>query len=141
MKPVLTALLIIATLPAQALADCRDIVASTVAEMRAGASEWNADMERIARTAAGSACVKAGGDAAVQLRDTALSEAAVSGGDAAEETRGTAAKADAMGEDGEDWHPLQGFKFNRVTGSPGKKPYERRRDVNETETERQAEEE
>lgn len=134
MKLILPALLLAALLPAQALADCREIVANTLAEMRAGAPEWNEDMERIARTAAGSACVKAGGDASgVQRRDAAISEEAVSAGD----SEAAAQAASAEGEGDEAWHPLKGFKFNKVTGTPGKKPYERRREVNETEVERQ----
>lgn len=139
MKLFLPALLLTAMLPTAALADCREIVANTVAEMRAGASEWNEDMERIARTAAGSACVKAGGDAAgAELRETAISDAAGSSEGA---SQSAAAEASAGGAEDDDWHPLKGFKFNKVTGTPGKKPYERRREVNETEAERQADEE
>lgn len=142
MKRLLTTLMLASMLPAQAFSDCREIVASTLAEMRAGASEWNADMERIARSAAGSACVKAGGDASsMQLRETAISEAAQQDGGAGATTGAAASEAAAAGEGEEAWHPMKGFKFNKVTGSPGKKPYERRREVNETEAERELEEE
>ena len=138
MKNFITPFFLLITLSSQAQADCRDIVSRTVAELRAGASEWNEDMERIARAAAGSACVKAGGDGArVQGVDAAISEQAVRP-EGKEDGASGAAAARADGDDDEDWHPLKGFKFNPVTGSPGKKPYERRREVNETEVEREA---
>lgn len=131
MRNPIALLFLLLTLSSQALADCRDIVSRTVAELRAGAPEWSEDMERLARAAAGSACVKAGGDADA---GAAISEQAVrADGPAA----GASAAGAATGKD-EEWHPMKGFKFNPVTGSPGKKPYERRREVNETEVERQA---
>ena len=139
--PAALILALCASLPRLALADCREIVDSTVAEIRAGAAEWNEDMERLARAAAGSACVKAGGNRAPAAVASQLEEKPVRGG--AAETSAEAAPASnsaaAGGESGEDWHPLKGFKFNPVTGSPGKKPYERRREVNETEAEQNRE--
>lgn len=128
------ALFLFLTLSSQALADCRDIVSRTVAELRAGAPEWSEDMERLARAAAGSACVKAGGDMPAADAGAAISEQAVRADGAAAGDSGVEA---ASAKD-EEWHPMKGFKFNPVTGSPGKKPYERRREVNETEIERQA---
>ena len=132
-------------LPHMALADCRDIVERTVAETRAGSSEWNEDMERLVRSAAGSACVKAGNDdAAPASSPSPLNERAVVPAAAPDSTATANVSSSedsqqsvASEEKDEDWHPLKGFKFNPVTGSPGKKPYERRREVYETEAERE----
>lgn len=109
--------------------------------MRAGASEWDEATERAVRAAAGSACVKA---SATQAAPAEIREQAVAPLPAVGETdaASTAAGGDAQqmsadaGED-EEWTPLKGFKFNPVTGAPGKKPYERRREVFETEEERE----
>lgn len=141
-NPRLFALTIL-LLPQLTLADCRDIVDRTVAEMRAGAAEWNEDMERMARAAAGSACVKAASAPATTapLGERSVPAATTQNAEQAPESAGTGGQqaAASAGENGEeeDWHPLKGFKFNPVTGAPGKKPYERRREVYETEEERE----
>ena len=143
MRNFVPALLILSTLSFEALGACRDIVSATVAELRAGAANWSEEMERVARAAAGSACVKAGGDAtASSATGAAISEQAVpaAGGAAAAASSAPAPASSGEGKE-EEWHPLKGFKFNPVTGSPGKKPYERRREVNETEAEREARQE
>jgi hypothetical protein len=129
--------------PVQVLADCRDIVDDTLAELRAGATQWNDDMERLARAAAGSACVKAGGNAtgggaAAQIQDQPVpagDDAAVAeraAGQGEDSASASGAKAAGASEE-ESWSPFKDIKFNKVSASPNKKPYERRRDVNDPE--------
>ena len=129
---LLTALLSPAT--AGAATACPDIVAATVAELQAGAAEWNDTIESLVRSAAGSACVKAQSSAYTsETSEAAGSEAA---GEKAEETvireeqiaaaTGTAAD-DAQKDDGKAGWKFLGFEVNSITGSPGEKPYERKR--------------
>ena len=107
---------LLAGLPLPALADCQAIVERTVAELRAAYPDWDERMETLARTAAGSACVKAG---------NAGSSAAAPGG--AQSAAMTSAAV--SGDDGE----AGGDGDNEVSARPGKKPYERRREVNDPE--------
>ena len=143
MKRSLLLAVAVSLMPQLALADCRAIVTRTVAEMRAGAAEWSDDMERLARAAAGSACVKAtsapvGAPANAGLVDESVGVAATSGVTTAPAASGDDAQSSAGAKtEDEEWSPLKGFKFNPVTGAPGKKPYERRREVFETEEERE----
>ncbi len=158
MKPVLLALgMLVATLSSLSAgaADCRAVVANTLAELKAAYPEWDESMETLVRTAAGSACVKASAAAqpaaaasAPQMQEQAVradgevvpmtpapaagvvSSTAVA---ASEGTAGTASPdaAEAKAEDGDSgWNPFKEIKFNKVSASPSKKPYERRRDVN-----------
>ena len=66
-----------------------------------------------------------------------MTSAAVSGDDGEAGGDGDSAGADAQktGEkDADDsWHPFKDIKFNEVSARPGKKPYERRREVNDPE--------
>ena len=131
-----------ACLPMSALADCQAIVERTVAELRAAYSDWDERMETLARTAAGSACVKAGSPgvsaaAPGKAQPSAMSSTAVA--TAAEDDSGESeeksADAESAAEKDEDdsWHPFKDIKFNEVSARPGKKPYERRREVNDPE--------
>ena len=123
--------------PAIAHADdtCHDIVSATVAELSAGAAGWDAAIEALVRSAAGSACVKAlsgayesataapapdvqedGSEALAAMETVDQSEALV----AADTT-------EDVSEDGKAGWKFLGFEVNAVTGSPGQKPYERKR--------------
>ena len=133
---------------ASLLADCKTIVERTVAELRAAYPDWDDRMETLARTAAGSACVKAAQpgnsgaapenatpaaaareDKAV-MTTTAVAAAGANNEAASDDEEGDS--DDAAGKDDDGWNPLQDIKFNKVNTRPGKKPYERRREVNET---------
>lgn len=126
---------------AQSRIDCPAVVETTIAELSAGYPDWNGRMEALARTAAGSACVKAAvnsmaaAPAADPVTETvratgdepgaslASAETADGGGETAE----TAQQSQATQEE-EAWHPFKDLKFNEVSARPGKKPYERRRE-------------
>jgi hypothetical protein len=130
-------------LPAVALAaepDCQAIVAATVAEMKAGASDWDAESEALVRRSAGAACVKAlsgsygatpastsdAPGAGVAPRAASSSQqpsASAGGGESAEQEKG--------GLDG----LFSGFKRNEISGSPNKKPYQRKREPEQAEAE------
>lgn len=106
---------------------CTDVVADTVAEMRVGVgANWNDDMERLARAAAGAACVKAmsGRYDAMMAKDEAVQGAAVAGKSAAN-TSDTQSDEDKA-QDEDSWS-FGGLTFKSMSGSPGKKPYERQR--------------
>jgi hypothetical protein len=145
----LTAALVVVCTPAAGFAadPCREIVTATLAEMRAGAEDWNEQTEALARSAAGSACVKAvsGGylttpaaqalpaaeGARTDQDDTTVTvaeaeaEATTAGLDPdAEVTEGETEEAP---EDGKAGWKFLGFEVNDVDSNPGKKPYERRR--------------
>ncbi len=155
MKHVLFAIgLLSVALSSPATADCRSVVAATLAELKAAYPEWDDNMETLVRTAAGSACVKAStveastaapapAPAPAAIPETQLEEQAVSASGAvtpmAVETTTAAAETSASSEtaaseadDDSDWNPFKDIKFNKVSASPNKKPYERRRDVNNT---------
>ncbi len=143
--PLATAVLLATLLsPGAAATDCRAIVANTLAELQAAYPDWDDGMETLARTAAGSACVKASGTTKPATTSTQLRERPVSAGSAAPTAAGTpvAAAGSAAGdtatstktteEEGEGgWNPFKEIKFNKVSASPNKKPYERRREVND----------
>lgn len=96
---------------------CPRVVADTVAELKAGGStEWNDELEALLRTAAGSACVKAlsgryGPAQANQLTEEGLNTQRAGG-----------ANNEAVESGAEE--PLE---FKPLSGSPTKKPFERRR--------------
>jgi hypothetical protein len=134
MRPtLLTAVLAAAFISTPTLADsdCPEIAAATVAELRAGAATWDAGIEALVRSAAGAACVKAQAGA---HGGTAEAAADVEEAEPLEEPTVTADQNDAVAavqapdEDGgkAGWKFL-GFEVNSVTGSPGEKPYERKR--------------
>ncbi len=131
-------------------ADCRAIVANTVAELKAAYPDWDDNMETLARTAAGSACVKAGNSAAAvtspEMKERAVPASsqvapatAAPTGTAAASSAAVATTTDeqsseassAEKKDDEGWNPFKDIKFNKVSASPNKKPYERRRAVND----------
>jgi hypothetical protein len=132
---------------AQSDVDCRAIAAATVAELRAGHAGWSDEAEQLARSAAGAACVKATTTArpaaasrelnstvvtpaGIQQPASARVETAVDAADdraAADEGAETASgEAGGKGDDS-SWNPFSDIKFNKVSASPNKKPYERRR--------------
>jgi hypothetical protein len=136
----ISALLTAACTPAWAQADdsCSNIVAATVAELRAGAAGWDEAIEALVRSAAGSACVKAQSGAYVSAPASPAPGAAedasaeVSGNEPAAEPEALAAAdttetSDAAEDDGKAGWKFLGFEVNSVTGSPGQKPYERKR--------------
>ena len=115
-------------LVAGAAPDCREVVAQTVQELKAGYPTWNQDMEQLARMAAGAACVKASGGAA--MGGSGLQEEVVASAGATASSDGDETESKDE-DDEENWTPFSGIKFNKVSASPNKKPYERRRDVND----------
>ena len=150
-RPALLVIPLLAGLPLPALADCQSIVERTVAELRAGYPDWDDRLETLARTAAGSACVKAAQPGNRAAATNAAAPAAATPGNKATMTSTAVAAASAesaadsgaedgasdesaeKGEEGEEgWTPFKDIKFNNVSARPGKKPYERRREVNET---------
>ena len=109
---------------------CDEVVEATIEEMRAGAGmAWNADMAALARAAAGAACVKAqsGRYAATGAAEVDVESAE----DAASPAGGSdKAAADAAASDSDEANSLWPFNpgaVKAITGSPGKKPYARRR--------------
>ncbi len=140
-KAILTAMLTLASGPvalssAQAApTDCSSVVKATVAELRAGYPDWTPALESVARTAAGSACIKATSSApalsttAVKTASSetkAVEQSAAVAEEAAEDE--TSEAKDSSDKDDDDWNPFSDLKFNDVSGRPGKKPYERRRE-------------
>lgn len=127
----------LATLPAlvfaaSVLADpCSDVAGDTVAELRAGAGDWwNEDIEGLVRAAAGSACVKAlsgrYGAAASPMAEEAVAANPTSEPQAAAASATEAAEGAEESEDSDSWS-FGGLTFKSMSGSPGKKPYERSR--------------
>ena len=123
--------------PAIAHADdtCHDIVAATVAELSAGAAGWDAAIEALVRSAAGSACVKAlsgayesatSAPAPDVQEDGSEALAAMETGDQSEALVAADTTED-VSEDGKAGWKFLGFEVNAVTGSPAQKPYERKR--------------
>lgn len=105
--------------------DCQAVVAATLNELALGATaEWTQSSADLARSAAGSACLKAAsgryGD------DLTLESVGVSS--ESQRTASSSGKAeDSQGEpEGEE---TGGLKFKPMTGSPTQKPYERARSV------------
>ncbi len=123
MQRTLLAIALMALAPAGAFADCRGIVEATVAELRAAYPDWSPQMETLARTAAGSACVKAGYGQSLSSSEVAPAAGAESTASAGESA---AAKTEGEKKD-EGWYPFKDITFNEVTANPTKKPYERRR--------------
>lgn len=115
---------------------CDAVVADTVAEMRAGAGDtWNDSMERLARAAAGSACVKSqsGRYAPIttsmpQKAPQSVGEEALSSEVASTAPAETQAEAnEAASNETEEGVKIGGLTFRSLSGSPSKKPYERSR--------------
>jgi hypothetical protein len=105
--------------------NCQAVVAATLDELALGAkAEWTESNADLARSAAGSACLKAAsgryGD------DLTLESVGVSS--EIQETEASSGKAvNSQGEpEGEE---SGGLKFKPMTGSPTQKPYERARSV------------
>ena len=132
LSPVLCLPALLLLSPVPALADtCDAVVADTVAEIRAGAGDtWNDAIERAVRAAAGSACVKASSGRYASTRTPAedrdadgavVQTAPVEADPPAEE----AGDADGPADDGFD---VGGLTIRGMSGSPGRKPYERQRD-------------
>lgn len=103
---------------------CNSVAQATLEEMRAGAGDqWNAEMAATVRAAAGAACVKAlSGRYAAASTDAAADDA---GGRASTEGKDAAVAPD--GEESGGLWPFSGAGIRSITGSPAKKPYERRR--------------
>lgn len=105
--------------------DCQAVVAATLDELALGAtSEWTATHADLAKSAAGSACLKAasgryGEDLIVESvgisSDTQLT--------ASPDGKTAESKSDSEGDEG------GGLRFKPMTGSPTQKPYERARSV------------
>jgi hypothetical protein len=115
--------------------NCSEIVAATVAEMRAGETVWDDRAEAIARRAAGAACVKA---SSLSSPPPAGTEEPVAAAAAAGSATATAAAAETAGpdetnvpeeavDDGKAGWKFLGFDVNKVDGSPSQKPYDRKR--------------
>lgn len=116
---------------------CSSVVQATLAEMRAGASDWTPEQEQLVRTAAGSACIKAlsgryeeGADMATEALPAAsesIETEAVAGSDSA------ATEASAQGDSSDDDSvSIGGITFRPLSGSPAKKPFERQRDTDDS---------
>jgi len=114
-------LLVVVSLPVAA-EDCSEIVAATVAEMRAGESAWDDRAEAIARRAAGAACVKTYSTTA-EIADDPVAEAAAAG---IAEPVETAMAEEEIDDANAGWKFL-GFDVNKVEGSASQKPYARKR--------------
>jgi hypothetical protein len=105
--------------------DCQAVVAATLDELALGATaEWTESNADLARSAAGSACLKAAsgryGD------DLTLESVGVSSD--AQRTAAPSGKA-AESQSGPEGEETGGLKFKPMTGSPTQKPYERARSV------------
>jgi len=103
--------------------DCQAIVAATLDELALGAtSEWTATHADLARSAAGSACLKA---ASGRYGEDLLVESVGISSDTqpTAATDGQAAESPS-GPEGEE---TGGLRFKPMTGSPTQKPYERAR--------------
>ena len=133
-----------AGLHAQGDTDCRAIAAATVAELKAGYTNWDENAEHLARAAAGAACVKAttaapsraAAASAPQADSQSLSSTVVRANGVVEpesvastpvaETS-SAAETEAEEKSDESWNPFSDIKFNKVSARPNRKPYERKR--------------
>lgn len=110
---------------------CSEVVEDTVAELRAGASEqWSAAAEQLARAAAGAACVKARSDRYGEVvAESSVRGEVVGATKADNEIPAQAPPEDAVADDG-SWE-VGGLTFRSLGGSPGQKPYQRRRSQEE----------
>lgn len=146
--------------PLTSFADpCTDVVADTVAELRAGADGWwSEDIEGLVRAAAGSACIKAqsrryqvtddavGGAPAVSTAPVPSSDARAmdtvsSSETAAGDTQGNAqgsAQGDGEKEDDGSWS-IGGLTIRSMSGSPSQKPYERARQTKQADKDKENE--
>ncbi|WP_439100743.1 hypothetical protein [Congregibacter sp.] len=134
--------------PLTSFADpCMDVVADTVAEMRAGADGWwNEDIEGLVRAAAGSACIKAQSKRYRAAGDVLSKEESVSSLAApsqASDTSGaqnasgpTGEAANAQEEDDGSWS-IGGLTIRSMSGSPSQKPYERARQTKQADLEQE----
>lgn len=128
---------------ATVLADesCTDVVSDTLAEMRVGVGDaWNSDIERLARAAAGAACVKAMSGrydammAEKRVSADALAEEPVANAKAGQAEVGQSSTGKVAEDSDDDSWSFGGLTFKSMSGSPGKKPYERQRQQNKEET-------
>lgn len=117
--------------------DCQAIVAATVAEMEAGAEDWDAQTEALVRRSAGAACVKAlSGNYAAPPAAAVSAPGAGAAPRAPESTKPapSASATDVAEQEDESSDGLfPGFKRNEISGSPSKKPYRRKREPEEAE--------
>ncbi|MFK7828285.1 MAG: hypothetical protein AB8B57_00775 [Congregibacter sp.] len=137
------------TVPAYA-DECSDIVEDTVAEARAGlADSWNSDLQTLVRVSAASACVKALSGRYTKTIDPvpAVPPSVTSAGlgdaaadvvlprdstPAAEVVENTTGNSEQNSEQSDGW-TFGGLKFRSMSGSPGRKPYERNRESSSSE--------
>ena len=116
---------------------CSDVVADTIAEMRAGADGWwTSDAENLVRAAAGSACIKAQSGrygvapqgAGEEMNVSAAAEASNQSQASTKATDAAATKESEAKEEADDgsWS-VGGLTFRSMSGSPTQKPYERQR--------------
>jgi hypothetical protein len=127
---------LVACLPVLAIGatDCEPIVDATLAEIKAGSANWDERTEALVRAAAGAACVKAYSGIYADRssgEDVYRNDVEKSAGlplvNAATPTTASVQEATAtVAEDDSGWWPK--LKRNKVSASPNKKPYERKRD-------------
>jgi len=124
MRPITLMAALIAAFAAPAFAqDCSSVTSATVAEIKAGEQQWDERAEALVRRAAGAACVKAKAEYAADMDAEPLANA---NGDQSENAAEPLAD-DADAEDGKAGWKFLGFDVNEAQGSPGQKPYSRKR--------------
>ncbi|MDG1066184.1 MAG: hypothetical protein P8O91_08210 [Luminiphilus sp.] len=105
--------------------DCQAVVAATLEELALGAtSQWTETHADLARSAAGSACLKAASGRYGE--DASLESVGVSSDtqrSATTDGKTAVGQSDSRGEE------TGGLRFKPMTGSPTQKPYERARSV------------
>lgn len=104
--------------------DCQAVVAATLEELALGAaSEWTTTHTDVAKSAAGSACLKA---ASGRYGDDLIVESVA----ISSNTERTATTSDTTESKGDpEAAETGGIRFKPMTGSPTQKPYERARSV------------
>ena len=130
-------LTVLACLPALAFSgtNCEPVVDATLAEIKAGSTDWDERTESLVRAAAGAACVKA--YSGVYADRSAVDDANQSDAGQPESTPPAVALETAtvapmeettasVVEDDAGWWPK--LKRNKNSASPRKKPYARKRD-------------
>ena len=105
--------------------DCQAVVAATLDELALGAtSEWTATHADLAKSAAGSACLKAAsGRYGEDLIVESVGMASGTQPTATTDGKPAESRSDPEGEE------VGGLRFKPMTGSPTQKPYERARSV------------
>jgi hypothetical protein len=104
--------------------NCEAVVAATLEELALGAaSEWTTTHTDVAKSAAGSACLKA---ASGRYGDDLIVESVA----ISSNTERTATTSDTTESKGDpEAAETGGIRFKPMTGSPTQKPYERARSV------------